>query len=476
MRIAHVASEAVPIAKTGGLADVVGALAKALGHMGHRVFIVMPLYRQTMNGPIDAEPVMPDIDAGEIRFRIYRKHIGPVDYVLLDAPRLFARPAPYGTSDGDYPDNPIRFAAFARAAILAISTVIGGADVIHCHDWQSALVPLLLGRDPLLGGAMTGTPTILTIHNLSYQGSFEPWAIDAARLPRELFTPEGFELYGTVNYLKGGILTASRLTTVSPRYAREILTPDFGYGLEKVLEARRNRLSGILNGLDTGVWNPSTDPYLARNYSRRDVTRGKRACRAALAAELLLDDDDSPLVAIVSRMAEQKGIDLVAAAIDGIVASGLRIAILGAGDDAVQNEVLEACHRRPGRAAVRIGYDEAHAHRSYAGADLLLMPSRFEPCGLGQMIALRYGTLPVVNAVGGLADTVRDLDTDPTGGNGFRIAQLTPEGISAALRRAAKTVRNPSRLLDARRRAMAENHDWKRPARTYEALYTELLA
>ena len=475
VRIAHIASEAVPIAKTGGLADVTGALAKALGRMGHRIFLVMPLYRRSLNGPPDGEPVMPEIDAGGFRFRVFRKRIGPVDYLLLDAPRLFARPGPYGTPDGDYPDNPVRFAAFARAAILTIAGIAGGADILHCHDWQSALVPLLLGRDPALGGAMASTPTVLTIHNLAYQGSFEPWVIDAARLPRNLFTPDGFELYGTVNYLKGGILAADRLTTVSPRYAQEILTPAFGYGLEKVLTARKDRLSGILNGLDTAVWNPSTDPHLARNYSRRDVTRGKRICRTALAAELFLDDDDSPLVAIVSRMAEQKGIDLVAAAIDGIVAAGLRIAVLGAGDDDLQNDIVNACRRHPGRAAVRIGYDEAHAHRSYAGADFLLMPSRFEPCGLGQMIALRYGTLPVVNPVGGLADTVRDLAAEPETGNGFRIAALSPEGLIAALSRAASIIWNPSRLLQARRHAMAEDHAWTRPARQYEALYTELL-
>ncbi len=475
MRVAHIASEAVPLAKTGGLADVVGALAKAFGHMGHETFIVMPAYRRTIDEAIDAEPLMPEIDAGGFRFRVFRKQIGPVRYLLLDAPRLFARATPYGTPDGDYPDNPVRFAAFQRAAILAIAMVAGGADILHCHDWQGALVPLLLGRDPALGGAMASTPTVLTIHNLAYQGSFEPWAVDAARLPRHLFTPEGFELYGTVNYLKGGILVADRLTTVSPRYAHEILTPQFGYGLDAILAARKDRLSGILNGLDTTVWNPSTDPHIERNYSRRDVTRGKRACRSALASELCLDDDDSPLVTVVSRMAEQKGIDLVAMAIDGIVEAGLRLAVLGAGDESLQTDILDACRRHPGRAAVRIGYDEAHAHRSYAGADLFLMPSRFEPCGLGQMIALRYGTLPVVNPVGGLADTVRDLDANPETGNGFRIATLTPDGIVAALTRASKLVWNPSRLLKARRRAMAEDHGWVRPARAYEALYAELL-
>ncbi|HHQ48917.1 MAG TPA: glycogen synthase GlgA, partial [Acidobacteria bacterium] len=249
LRIVHVASEAVPVAKTGGLADVAGALPAAQAAAGHEVAVVVPCYRRGAGPPDRFEPTGRRIPAGEIHFDVLRRDIGGVCSLLLDAPRLFERPGLYGARDGDYPDNPIRFAAFARGAVRAAMAELGRVDLFHCHDWQAALVPQLLGTDPLLRGEGAGTPAVLTIHNLAYQGSFEPWVLDAARLPRELFTPLGFELYGRVNFLKGGILAADALTTVSPTYAREILTVEHGCGLHEVLGARRHLLEGILNGL-----------------------------------------------------------------------------------------------------------------------------------------------------------------------------------------------------------------------------------
>jgi len=473
VRIVHVASECVPYSKTGGLADVVGSLPAALAARGHRVVTVTPLHRPDLAAPLPGEPAG-QLEVGGFRFGVRREVRRSVVHLLLDCPRLFARPAPYGTPDGDYPDNPVRFAALCRGAIAAAARELPGTDVIHCHDWQAALVPVLLGRDPALGSTLAGTPTVLTIHNLAYQGDFPPWAAAAAAIPPELVTPEGVEFWGRVNFLKGGILAADRLVTVSPTYAREILTPEAGCGLHEVLAARADHLTGILNGLDTGYWNPTTDPHLPRRYSARSVTAGKRAAAAALAAELGLDADGSPLLGMVSRLVAQKGADLVAAALDGLVDAGFRIAVLGSGDPDMERELAAAAARHPGRAALRTGFHEPLAHRIYAAADGYLMPSRFEPCGLAQMIAMRYGALPVVRPTGGLADTVRDLERDPDTGTGLWIADPTPAAVVAACRRALQVLADPARLLALRRRIMTLDWSWERPAAAYEALYRDL--
>ncbi len=475
MRIAHITSEAVPIAKTGGLADVAGALPAALAELGHKVWVVMPLYRRRPADAPDGEPLTLDLVAGGYRFTVWRRKIGDVTYLLLDAPRLFERAELYGTADGDYQDNPIRFAAFCRAAVLAVAHVTGGADLLHCHDWQTSLIPQLSGLDPMLNGVGAETPTVLTIHNLAYQGSFEPWAMDAAGLPPGLNQPGALEFFGRVNFLKGGILAADALTTVSPTYAREILTPEYGCGLDGVLATRSDDLVGILNGLDTTTWDPAADPHLVRTFTVDDVAGGKAACRGHLARELGLDDDASPLIGIVSRLVEQKGADIVAEAADDIAAAGLRLAVLGTGDPALESALQAASTRHPRRIALRTAFDDPLAHRIYAGADLFLMPSRFEPCGLGQLIALRYGALPVVNPTGGLADTVRDLGTDADSGNGFRLPDLSPTALLATLKQATAVLHNPLHQLAARRRAMAEDHGWQGPAEQYEALYASVI-
>ncbi|MCG6963632.1 MAG: glycogen synthase GlgA [Acidobacteria bacterium] len=475
MRVAHITSEAVPFAKTGGLADVAGALPAALAELGHKVWVVMPLYRRRPEDTPDGEPLTPDLVAGGHRFTVWRRKIHEVTYLLLDAPRLFERAALYGTADGDYEDNPIRFAAFCRAAVLAVAHATGGADLLHCHDWQTALIPQLAGCDPVLDGVGAETPTVLTIHNLAYQGSFEPWAMEAAGLPRELNHPAALEFYGRVNFLKGGILAADALTTVSPTYAREILTPERGCGLDSVLATRSDHLVGILNGLDTTTWDPGADPHLVRTYTGDNVAGGKAACRAHLARALGLDDDDSPIIGIVSRLADQKGLDVVAEAADGITAAGYRLAVLGTGDPELEAALSAAAARHPRRTAVITAFDDPLAHRIYAGADLFLMPSRFEPCGLGQLIALRYGALPIVNPTGGLADTVRDLGADLDAGNGFRLPELSARALLTTLKRATAVLNNPLHQLAARRRAMAEDHGWQGPAEQYEALYASVL-
>jgi len=474
MHIAHVTSEALPFAKTGGLADVTFGLSRALVRRGHSVTVVMPAYRLGAGEP-PGEATERTVEAQGCRFVLRRSAVDGIDYLLLDAPRLFARPALYGTADGDFPDNPIRFAAFARAAVLALAAAAGGPDVVHCHDWQAALIPTLLGRDAILGRALAQVPTVLTIHNLGYQGSFPSWALEAAALPRRLYHPEALEFYGLVNFLKGGIKKADRLTTVSPTYAREILRPELGCGLDGVLSSRAEHLSGILNGLDTEEWNPARDRHLSCPLVASDLAQAKRRCRAALAAEMELQEDGSLLAVMVTRLAGQKGIDVVARTVNGLVAQGVRLAVLGSGERELEDALRSAAVRHPGRVAVRLGFDAGLAHRMYAGADLFLMPSRYEPCGLGQLIALRYGVLPVVNPTGGLADTIRDLGADPETGNGFHLHRLTPEGLGSAVGRALELFAEPRRLAAVRRRAMAEDHGWDRAAAEYEALYGELV-
>ena len=475
MRIVHVASEAVPFSKTGGLADVAGALPAALAARGHQVALIVPCHRPVPGAPPPGEPSGPPVEtAGGFRFTVRRTVRDGVAVLLLDAPRLFARPAPYGTSDGDYPDNAIRFAAFCRAAVLAAARELPGADVLHLHDWQAAPAAALLGTDPSLGATFEGTPTVLTIHNLAYQGSFDPWVMQAAEIPWGLYQPEGLEFWGRVNFLKGGILAATALTTVSPTYAREILGAEHGHGLHEVLAARRGVLTGILNGLDTATWNPAEDPHLPERYGAATVTRGKRRARRAVAREMGLDEDGSPLIGVVSRLVRQKGSDLLAAAVPGLVALGYRLAVLGSGEAAIERELAEAVARHPGRAALRTAFDDPLAHRIYAGSDLFLMPSRFEPCGLGQLIALRYGALPVVNPTGGLADTVRDVYADPAAGNGILISRLDAGGIVEAAARALSVLEDAETLLGLRRRAMAEDHGWAPAAARYEALYRSL--
>jgi len=474
LKIVHLASEAVPVAKTGGLADVVGSLPAAQAAAGHQVAIVMPCHRSSSDDPSGFQRVGQTIKVGEFEFSILRRTISGVQYILLDAPRLFDRPGLYGTPDGDFPDNPIRFAAFSRSAVRAAVAELDRVDLFHCHDWQAALVPQLLGRDPLLHSEGAGIPVVLTIHNLAYQGDFGPWVVEAADLPRALFDLRGFEFFGRVNYLKGGILAADALTTVSPTYAREILTPEHGCGLEQVLGARKHILEGILNGLDTITWDPAGDPHLPRNYTGRDVTDGKRFCRHDLAGELGLDPDDSPLIGMVARLVHQKGADLLIAAADELVGLGVRIAVLGSGEPAYHEALADLSRSHPGRIALETGFNDPLAHRIYAASDLFLMPSRFEPCGLGQMIALRYGTLPIVNPVGGLADTVRDLAADPEHGNGFHLEELSPHGLVRSVRRALSVIKDPKELLRVRRRIMAEDHGWAAAVDRYDEIYRRL--
>ncbi len=471
LRIAHLASEVTPFSKTGGLADVVGALPPALAALGHDVTVIAPGHRVTLKDPLPGEP-RGEVGALGLSARINVLQHRDVRVVLLDCPALFVRPALYSLPDGEFPDNAVRFAFFARAALSALAR-LGGADVVHAHDWQAALAPFLLRHDNALGTSLPGAKTLVTVHNLAYQGVFAPWVLEACALPRELFTMELLEFYGQVNFLKAGVVSADAVTTVSPTYAKEILTPAFGCGLEGVLVNRRESVFGILNGLDVDEWDPRRDPHLEVTYGADDVHEGKIAARALLASETGAGGGPRPLLGMVSRLAEQKGADLLAAAVDEIVDRGFDVVVLGAGERRYEDAMRAAQAAHAGRVAVQIRFDERLAHRIYAASDLFLMPSRYEPCGLGQMIAMRYGTLPVVHRTGGLADTV--LDVKQPGGTGYVMEELTPTALLATLDRAASLLADPPSLAAARRRAMEKDFSWRASASEYVKLYERLL-
>lgn len=460
----------VPFSKTGGLADVVGALPLALAQLGHVVTVIVPAHRTSLADSPPGKHVATFDDLG-VRARVFATEHHGVEVLFLDAPQLYVRPAPYSVPDGDYPDNPIRFAFFVRAALRLLAGR-PPIDILHAHDWQAALAPLLLHHPSTAWPTQRRPRTVLTIHNLAYQGVFPAWVMDAAALPRELFTVRHFEFFGQVSFLKAGIVAADALTTVSPTYAREILTPAHGCGLEGVLAQRAGDLFGILNGLDMAAWNPETDAHLPRPYRARSVTSGKRAARAAVARELGLAPGTRPLAGMVSRLVEQKGVDLLAAAIDDIVALGFDVVVLGRGEQRWEELLATAETAHPGRVRVVLAFNDPLAHRIYAASDVFLMPSRFEPCGLGQLIALRYGALPVVPPTGGLADTVID-DRHPEG-FGFVFSPTTPRALVGALARAREILRLPAELARLRRNAMRRDVSWAGPARAYTALYERL--
>jgi starch synthase len=478
LRVLLVASEVAPFAKTGGLADVAGALPKALAGLGHDVRVMMPKYRGAEAHATDTRIVVPSIRVplGDrmAEGALIEAH-GPtgVPVYLLEHEHYYNRDGLYGTADGDYWDNCERFVFFCRAALEALARLDAARpglrwqpQVIHANDWQTGLLPVYvrtLYRDhPLLGNLAT----VFTIHNLAYQGVFWHYDMPMTGLGWDLFTPAGIEFYGKLNFLKGGLVFSDLLTTVSRTYAREIRTAAFGSGLEG--------LHGVVNGIDYEIWNPQKDPALAHPYSADDP-EPKAICRETLRRELGLEDAAGPVLGVVTRLAEQKGMDLVLEALPGMLAEGCQLVVLGSGDARLEDAFRAAAAAHPGQVAVRLGYDDDLARRIYAGTDAFLMPSRYEPCGLGQLIALRYGGAPVVRRTGGLADTVTEFDPARRTGTGFIFDPFTAEALLATVRRAASTYRQPSVWKALVRNAMAEDFSWDASAREYVTLYRKAL-
>jgi starch synthase len=479
MHIVFAASECVPFAKTGGLADVVGALPPELVKLGHEVTVYLPLYAG-VKAHIEGEWKYAARSI-TIPFEYYNRFVGIADggkrqgvqYYFVDCPELFDRPGLYGTKAGDYPNNWERFGLFCRT-VLEAAKLLGVPDVFHVHDWQAALIPVYLrtvySADPMLSRA----GTVLTIHNAGYQGWYPPVTTERLLFPWEIFTMDRVEQFDTFNFLKGGVVYSDMLTTVSRKYAEEIQTPEFGEKLEGVLRNRAADLRGILNGVDYAEWDPATDGNLAAHYSPEELT-GKRECRADLLHAFGLEKvaDTTAVIGIVSRFAVQKGFDLVAQISEQLTERNVVVVALGSGEPAYERFFREWAFRHPGQVAVQVRYDEALAHKVEAGADMFLMPSRYEPCGLNQIYSLKYGTVPVVRATGGLDDTVEEWNAELGTGTGFKFAGLAPAGLLEAIDRALAAFQDKDGWRKLMRNGMARNYSWEQPAREYAEVYEE---
>lgn len=475
-RVLSVASECVPLVKTGGLADVVGALPAAMAPLGWEMRVLLPAYPGLAARLKGATELWASDDHFGGPARVIGGKVGALDALLLDAPHLFDRPGGiYSAGGQDHPDNPERFAALCWAA--AEIARAGGSDgwrpdILHAHDWQGGLAPAYLRL-----GAPSPVRTVTTIHNVAFQGIASAARLGALRLPGAAYTSEGVEYYGNISTLKAGLVYADRITTVSPTYAEELMRPEFGLGLQGVLGARAADLFGILNGVDLKVWSPDADPGITAYSAGR--LAGKAANRAALMAEFGLGEIAGPLAIVVSRLTDQKGIDLLARTVDGFITAGGGLALLGSGDPALEAAMLQAAARWPGRVGIRIGYDEALSHRMFAGGDAVLVPSRFEPCGLTQMYGLRYGTVPVVAATGGLNDTV--IGATPASlaarvATGITFHPVDEIALAGALRRLVTLHADRPLWKALVLRAMKAEVGWDGPAREYAALYAGLLS
>jgi starch synthase len=478
LTILHVASEVSPFAKTGGLADVAAALPRAQAAQGAQVLVVLPRYRQ-----IDLkqhalarrlQPLVVPMGKGTEKVTVYEGTLpgGRVRALLLDHP-LFDRDGMYGDAGGDHADNGLRFALLARGALQAAHDVGAWPDVVHAHDWQAGLVPLYAQRVPFPG--RTAPRSVFTVHNLAFRGLLPKKLIEELGLPWDIFTPEGVEFYDQISFLKAGLAYADAITTVSPRYAREIQGAEQGHGLDGFLRSRGPRLSGILNGIDQDEWDPARDVALATRYGSDDL-RGKASCKAALQRELGLPvRAGQPLIAMISRLTEQKGLELISQSAEALAGLELQLVFLGTGDTRYEQTLRELSRRYPSKVAVRIGHDEPLAHRVLAGADVFLMPSRFEPCGLTQMYAMRYGAAPIVRATGGLDDTVVDFDAQTRTGSGFKFDEFDAGALTRAVKRALSAYRQKDAWNDLTRRIMKLDFGWAQSARRYVDLYRKLL-
>lgn len=470
-----VSAECEPFAKTGGLADVVDALARALGGLGHEVDVFLPRYRglDPVPGSVEVHHAVAVITPTGFTSIVVSVWTGQADGYrirLVDHPASFDRAGYYGEDGADYPDNGARFALLGRAALIAAVYDKSPFDIFHGHDWQSAPALLTLAMTAPPGHwAVVGIPTMLTCHNLAYHG----WVPRARAADIGLGTELTLKLGNAdgIDLLREAIRATDIVNTVSPTYARESRTPEYGAGLDDVLRARGDRYLGILNGIDTGVWDPATDAALPARYSREDVD-GKATCRADLCARHGLDPG-GPIFGVVGRLDPMKGFDLVAAAAPALLEMGARIIVLGTGDERLVRDLAALAADRPDRVAVIERFDRDEARRIYAGSDVFVMPSRFEPSGQGQLIALRYGTVPLVRHTGGLADTVFDADADAGSdpGNGFVFGPAEPAALAAAARRLVAWYADPERWRELMLRGMSEDHSWAGPARRYEAAY-----
>jgi starch synthase len=478
MQVLSVASEIYPLVKTGGLADVAGALPLALAGKGVAVRSLVPGYPSVMGAIAKKKKVLTYPLLHGSKASVHAAQVQGLDLLVLDAPHLFDRPGggPYGdAAGGDWPDNWRRFAALSQVG----GDIAGGAiagyvpDIVHAHDWQAAMTLAYMRY-----GKATGTPSVMTVHNLAFQGQFAASIFGDLGLPPEAMTLDGVEYYGGVGYLKAGLQAAWAITTVSPTYAQEIRSPEFGMGLDGLINMRAADLYGIVNGIDVDVWNPATDRHLAATYDA-DNLPARKENRAAVEERFNLDRDESPLFCVVSRLTWQKGVDLLAGAVDAFVAAGARLAVLGSGDPGLEGALLAAAARHRGRVGTLIAYDEALSHLMQGGCDAILIPSRFEPCGLTQLYGLRYGCVPVVARTGGLADTIIDANEAAISAGvatGFQFAPNSADGLLHAVHRAIRSFGDKAVWSTIQRQGMKADVSWNRSAERYVELYRLLLS
>ena len=480
MKIVHVASELFPYMKTGGLADAVGALTSALAENGHEVAVFIPGYRAALDHKDAAGATrtlrlkieMADaFVSGDVRMFSPRKNL---KVYLICREEFFDRRNPYGNGERDYEDNADRFIFFCKGVVETLRLGDFQTDVLHCHDWQAALLPVLLRETERRHTMTLALKTIFTIHNIAYQGVFPAKTFARTNLPDELYHIDGLEYYSQINLMKGGMLFADRLTTVSPRYAKEIQTPEFGCGLDGVVQTRAEDIVGLLNGVDNAIWNPAIDALLPARYSPVNMA-GKGVCRAELLKRAgFAPDFKGPIFGMICRLTEQKGVDLVLANRDFFLAHECRLVVLGAGDRRMENELRELAAGAPEKIHLCAKLDEGMSHLIEAGADFFLMPSIFEPCGLNQMYSQVYGTVPIVSRVGGLYDTVTDADDQPAAGSGL-MCDPNATSLRDALQRALVLFADKPRYTQVQQRGMSRDFSWKVAAAGYEKLYQESL-
>jgi starch synthase len=475
MDVLSVTSEVYPLVKTGGLADVAGALPLALAGQGIHVRTLLPGYPSVRGQLKRKKPVHQYDDLHGGKASVVSVQVAGLDLFILDAPHLFDRiGGPYGdTAGADWPDNARRFAALGRAgADIAAGAVSGYAPgLVHAHDWQGAMTLAYMRY-----GAASALPTVITVHNLAFQGQFPASVFPLLGLPPQAMALDGVEYYGGVGFLKAGLQAASAITTVSPTYAQEIRTPEFGMGLDGLVNLRAGDLHGIVNGIDTDIWNPATDTHLAETYSPRSL-KGRRTNKRAIEERFNLDNDDSPVLCVVSRLTWQKGMDILVSAVDALAGIGVRLAVLGSGDQALEGALLAGAARHRGRVGVVIGYDEGLSHLIQGGCDAIVVPSRFEPCGLTQLYGLRYGCVPIVARTGGLADTIVDANeaaVSAGSATGFQFAPANMDAFLHAVHRAVTIYEAPASWKSLQLQGMKADVSWEKSAARYAGLYRKL--
>ena len=481
LRVLFVTPEAVPFAKTGGLADVAGALPKSLRALGCEIKVIMPYYRMVKDSGLPhqylGEEIEVPIGYERLKADIYEGRLNQdIPVYLIGREEFFDRPHLYGTPKGDYFDNAERFIFFSRAVLNLCQRLGFSPDIIHHHEWQTGLVPAYLQsvyrNDPLF----SHTAAVFTIHNIAYQGLFKKEKFSLTGLPAEMYSPEGIEFWERINFMKAGIVYADAINTVSKKYSEEIQTAEYGYGLDGILRKRRESLTGILNGVDYEEWNPAHDPHLIARYDVKDIS-GKRECKKDLLNEFHLPSslENAPLLGMISRLADQKGFDLLMGILEELFALDIGFVLLGTGEQKYHDLFTRVAHTYPHKAGIRIAYDDRLAHKIEAGADFFLMPSKYEPCGLNQIYSLKYGTIPIVRATGGLDDTITHYDPVSKKGNGFKFVRYEAKEFLNTIKGAIRFYSQPEHWKQLLRNAMTADFSWERSAEAYLHLYRKAL-